>query len=108
MAAIVRTSLLVALPEEVLGQITHHLYSDDFFSLRRCCREIESKTFSDFASQYFKRKCFMFTTESLQTLVNIAESRFAGYLKDVCLLTIGYTWALTVPSSHGPDQPYGR
>jgi hypothetical protein len=50
----------------------------------------------------------MFTTESLQTLVNIAESRFAGYLKDVCLLTIGYTWALTVPSSHGPDQPYGR
>jgi hypothetical protein len=100
MADTARASLLVALPKEVLGQITQHLDSDGFFALRRCCREIESKTCSDFALEYFKRKCFMFTTESLQTFVKIAESRFASYLKDVTLLTIGFTWALTVPPPH--------
>jgi hypothetical protein len=50
----------------------------------------------------------MFTTESLQTFVKIAESRFATYLKDVTLLTIGFTWALTVPPPHVTSDLSGK
>jgi hypothetical protein len=106
MAATVQTSSLAALPEEILGQITEYLDSDSCFALRLCCREIESRIFSEFALEYFSRKCFMFTTESLQTFVKITESRFATYLKDVYLLTVGFSWTLTTTKRDRTFDPY--
>jgi hypothetical protein len=48
----------------------------------------------------------MFTTESLQTFVKITESRFATYLKDVYLLTVGFSWALTTTKRDRMFDPY--
>jgi hypothetical protein len=50
----------------------------------------------------------MFTTKSLQTFVEIAESRFASYLEVLVLLTTGFTWALTGASPNQPGHLHGK
>ncbi|KAM3415557.1 hypothetical protein BST61_g9078 [Cercospora zeina] len=83
---------LARLPEELLTNISLRLQSDDIFALRQACRDIERKTLHEFAKEYFQEKacrvCFMFTTESLKVLVNIANStKLRGYLHDVYFIT---------------------
>ncbi|KAK4508630.1 hypothetical protein PRZ48_002369 [Zasmidium cellare] len=80
------------LPEELVSNIACKLGSDDLFSLRLTCRDLEVKSFHEFVHEYFGSKCFMFTTESLKVLVNIAKSpKLNHYLKKVYITTASAT-----------------
>ncbi|EGP88534.1 uncharacterized protein MYCGRDRAFT_92320 [Zymoseptoria tritici IPO323] len=81
-------SPLATLPEELLTNVSCKLGSDDLFALRQTCRSIEAKTFHDFATEYFSAKGFMFTTESLKVLINIAKHpKLKESLKEVWFIT---------------------
>ena len=49
-------SQLAMLPEELLINISIKLQSDDIFSLRQTCRDIETKSLHEFAKEYFTEK----------------------------------------------------
>lgn len=49
-------SSLAMLPEELLINISIKLQSDDIFSLRQTCRDIETKSLHEFAKEYFSEK----------------------------------------------------
>ena len=68
------TCTLAKLPEELLSNIAAKLGSSGIFAFRLTCKDIEEKTFHEFAREYFSVKCFMFTTESLRVLHDIANS----------------------------------
>ncbi|CAK3884804.1 Hypothetical predicted protein [Lecanosticta acicola] len=82
-------SRLATLPEELLSSIAVKLGCDDICHLRLTCRDVEAKSQHEFAMEYFSAKCFMFTTESLKVLVNIAHSpKLRRYLKQVYFITV--------------------
>lgn len=54
---------LATLPEELVSNIAVKLGSDDIFSLRLTCRDLEAKCLHEFATEYFVRKGFIFTSE---------------------------------------------
>lgn len=79
---------LAALPEELTSSISIKLGSDDIFAFRLTCKALETKSFHEFATEYFSEKCFQFTTDSLRVLVEIAKSvKLRGYLKEVFFIT---------------------
>lgn len=95
------SSRLATLPEELLSQVAVKLGSDDIAALRLTCKDVEAKSLHEFATEYFAAKCFMFTTDSLKVLANIANSnKLRRFLKDVFLITA------TFPES--PLQCEGR
>lgn len=95
------SSRLATLPEELLSQIAVKLGSDDIAALRLTCKDVEVKSLHEFATEYFAAKCFMFTTDSLKGLANIANSsKLRRFLKEVFLITA------TFPES--PLQCEGR
>lgn len=78
---------LSGLPEELISDITHRL-GDDKFALRGTCRAIEKKSFREFATEHFTRKCIHFTTDSLNVLREISGSvRLSGFVKEVSVVT---------------------
>lgn len=78
---------LSGLPEELISDITHRL-GDDKFALRATCRAIEEKSFREFATEHFIRKCVHFTTDSLNVLRDISGSvRLSGFVKEVSVVT---------------------
>lgn len=78
---------LSGLPEELISDITHRL-GDDKFALRATCRAIEKKSFREFATEHFTRKCVHFTTDSLNVLREISGSvRLSGYIKELSVVT---------------------
>jgi len=78
---------LSGLPEELISDITHRL-GDDKFALRATCRAIEKKSFREFATEHFSKKCVHFTTDSLNVLREISGSaRLSGAVKEVSIVT---------------------
>jgi hypothetical protein len=78
---------LSELPEELISDITHRL-GDHKFALRATCRAIEKKSFREFASEHFSRKCVHFTTDSLNVLRDISGSvRLSSFVKEVSIIT---------------------
>ncbi|KAK5676562.1 hypothetical protein LTS10_010863 [Elasticomyces elasticus] len=76
------------LPEELIDNIAHRLDWDDITSLRQVCTTLEARTFHDFATEHFSAKGFIFTSESLKTLVGIAnDKRLNSYLHSVYIVT---------------------
>jgi hypothetical protein len=85
--AAVMVDRLSGLPEELISDITHRL-GDDKFALRATCRAIEKKSFREFATEHFSRKCVHFTTDSLSVLRDISGSvRLSGFVKEVSIVT---------------------
>nr|POE77728.1 hypothetical protein CFP56_09371 [Quercus suber] len=81
-------SRLAALPGEIVSNIGGRLGSDDFFSFRLTCRDVEAKSLHTFAMEYFSCKGFIFTSDSLKVLLHIAESeRLHKYLRCVQFVT---------------------
>ncbi|KAI1377639.1 hypothetical protein F4677DRAFT_43212 [Hypoxylon crocopeplum] len=74
-------SYLLAVPLEVLLDISSYLSTTEYGNLRRVCQDIEASLFKTFAEEYFSKKPFMFTETSLRDLVNISNSRFAPSLR---------------------------
>lgn len=82
------SSLLIALPVELLCLVASHLDNGtDYGSLRATCKHAEASLFGLFAKKYFSHFQVIRTDFSLQTLVDISKSRFAPYLKQVILGT---------------------
>ncbi|GAB7358339.1 hypothetical protein MBLNU230_g2410t1 [Neophaeotheca triangularis] len=72
------------LPEELISNIAARLGPDDIFNFRLTCRTVENRSLHEFATEYFTAKGFLFTTDSLKVLVNIAHNvKLNKYLRDV-------------------------
>ena len=85
-------SRLAELPEELISNISIKLGVDDVFALRLTCKSLEAGSLHEFATEYFSHKCFMFTSESLQVLVNIADSeKLRGRLHHVYFIPLLYS-----------------
>lgn len=78
---------LPTLPEELVSNISLKLGSDDIFAFRLTCRALEQKSFHEFATEYFKEKGFLITSDSLKALVGIAFSeKLRGHLHTINIL----------------------
>jgi hypothetical protein len=85
--ASIASSRLVELPEELVSNISVKLGSDDIYSFRLTCKVLEQKSFHEFATEYFRAKCFIFTSDSLKVLVNIASSKkLRGHLHELFII----------------------
>lgn len=87
---------LSELPEELISNIACRLDSDDKFALRLTCRALDEKSFHEFAAEHFSKKCVHFTTDSLQSIVDISHSRLARNVKELSIIT-----ALFLEQDHG-------
>lgn len=77
-------SRLLAIPFEVLINITSYLTTPEYGGLRVVCRHLDASLFQPFAREFFTKKAFILTEFSLQALVDISNSRFGPSLK--CLI----------------------
>jgi hypothetical protein len=75
-------------PTELLVNITSHLTTPDYGSVRLTCSTVEKKVWDSFAKEFFTRKQFMLTRPSLQALIDISNhDSLKGYLKKVIIGT---------------------
>ncbi|KAK2608709.1 hypothetical protein QQS21_002698 [Conoideocrella luteorostrata] len=77
------TRPIQTIPVEVLLRISYHLPTPDLGALRLTCRSVEQSLYTTFVSEFFTRKKFMITQDSLQTLIDISKSRLSRHLRDV-------------------------
>ncbi|KAL2166759.1 hypothetical protein VTG60DRAFT_2243 [Thermothelomyces hinnuleus] len=66
-------SRLVQVPLEILLRITSHITTPDLGNVRLSCRALERSLFNSFAHEFFRKKQFMATTDSLQALIDISK-----------------------------------
>ena len=66
-------SLLTKIPLEILLLITAYLPTRDLCSLRRTCKRVETSLSKTFFREFFTKKQFMLSEESLQALVSISN-----------------------------------
>ncbi|KAK0619501.1 hypothetical protein B0T14DRAFT_496232 [Immersiella caudata] len=64
---------LTNIPIEVLLRITHHLSTTELGNVRLTCRGIERSLFHFFSHEFFRKKQFMVSNFSLQTLIDISK-----------------------------------
>lgn len=82
-------SPLLAIPLELLVEISSYLTTPDFASLRLTCTTIERSLWDWFAEEFFAKKQFMITRPSLQALVDISHhDRLSKTLKHVIISTL--------------------
>ncbi|BEI80763.1 hypothetical protein CcaverHIS002_0112920 [Cutaneotrichosporon cavernicola] len=76
------------LPAEVLGRITRWIPTQDLSAVRQTCKAIERKTFASWSHEFFRKRQFMISTFSLQTLLDISQHAELGpMLKHLCIAT---------------------
>ncbi|KAM5344801.1 hypothetical protein ACJ41O_010663 [Fusarium nematophilum] len=71
------------IPLEVLLRITYFLTTPELGSLRLTCRPIEQALYTTFTNEFFTRKQFMVSEDSLQALIDISKSRLSPHLRFV-------------------------
>ncbi|KAH7318241.1 hypothetical protein B0I35DRAFT_237963 [Stachybotrys elegans] len=76
-------SPLQRIPLEVLLRITHFLTTPELCKLRLACRSIERSLYETFTAEFFSRKQFMITHDSLQALVDISKTRLRYHVLTV-------------------------
>ncbi len=77
---------LVQLPLEVLIRITYFIPTKDLGSVRLSCRALEEGLFSFFSHEFFRKKQFMVSTDSLQALIDISKHpTLSPFLKHVII-----------------------
>ncbi|PNY30055.1 Uncharacterized protein TCAP_00028 [Tolypocladium capitatum] len=72
---------ITKLPLEVLIRITKWLATTDLCALRLTCRAIEDLLYVTFTDEFFTKKQFMITYDSLQALIDISKSRLGAHLR---------------------------
>ncbi|KAK4118752.1 hypothetical protein N657DRAFT_583041 [Parathielavia appendiculata] len=81
-------SHLVQIPLEILIRITYFISTVDLGNVRLSCKSLEQSLFNFFSHEFFRKKQFMVTTESLQALVDISKhSTLSPCLKHVIIST---------------------
>lgn len=78
-----RSCPIQKIPLEVLLRITYHLSTPDLGSLRLTSRSVEQFLYTTFVNEFFTRKQFMITEDSLQALIDISNSRLGPHLRYV-------------------------
>ncbi|KAI5461656.1 hypothetical protein BGZ63DRAFT_356284 [Mariannaea sp. PMI_226] len=76
-------SPLQTIPLEVLLRITHFITTPELGNLRLTCRSIERSLDTTFLHEFFFRKQFMLSDDSLQALIDISKSRLGPSLRQV-------------------------
>jgi hypothetical protein len=66
-------SFLVQIPLEILTRITYFISTTDLGNVRLSCRALEQSLFNFFSHEFFRKKQFMVSTDSLQALIDIAK-----------------------------------
>lgn len=95
------------LPVELIAEILIYLDTQDVFSLRQVSKHLEYATLSSFGRRYFRKKGYLITTPSLQTLWRVSEQdQLRKYVQHVWFNPDCYTFqekAFTSPEqlSHG-------
>ncbi|KAF2243985.1 hypothetical protein BU26DRAFT_523530 [Trematosphaeria pertusa] len=64
---------LTSIPLELLVHISSYLSTPDLGSLRRTCKLIEKSLYEWFSKEFFSKKQFMLSQQSLQTLIDISK-----------------------------------
>ncbi|KAF9877170.1 F-box domain-containing protein [Colletotrichum karsti] len=72
-------------PVEVLLRISSHLTTPELGNLRLTCKSIEQSMFNTFMREFFTKRQFMLTEDSLQALVDISKSRLSDCLDHVII-----------------------
>ncbi|GMK57419.1 hypothetical protein CspeluHIS016_0402530 [Cutaneotrichosporon spelunceum] len=81
-------SPLAQLPAEVLTRITRWIPTTGLSAVRQTCKVIERKTFASWSHEFFRKRQFMISTFSLQTLLDIARHANLGpMVKHLCIAT---------------------
>ncbi|KAF6810425.1 F-box domain-containing protein [Colletotrichum sojae] len=73
------------IPLEVLLRISSSLTTPELGNLRLTCRSIEQSLFNTFMREFFTKRQFMLTENSLQALVGISKSRLSDCLDHVII-----------------------
>ena len=74
---------ITKLPLEVLIRITKGLSTTELCAFRLTCRAVEELLYVTFTDEFFTKKQFMITDNSLQALVDISKSRLGAHLRFV-------------------------
>ncbi|GAB0137459.1 hypothetical protein EsDP_00005723 [Epichloe bromicola] len=77
------TCLIQKMPPEILLRISHYLSTADLGCLRLTSWSIERSLYTAFVNEFFTRKQFMITQESLQALIDVSKSRLGQHLRFV-------------------------
>jgi hypothetical protein len=81
-------SHLVQIPLEILIRITYFISTVDLGNVRLSCKALEQSLFNFFSYEFFRKKQFMVTSDSLQALIDIAKHPTLGpCLKHVIIST---------------------
>lgn len=69
---------LLQMPREVILRITSFLPTLDLGAVRLTCRALENSLFKSFSHEFFSKKQFMLTEQSLQALIDISKHPTLG------------------------------
>ncbi|KAK4151824.1 hypothetical protein C8A00DRAFT_35494 [Chaetomidium leptoderma] len=79
-------SMLTQIPLEILVRITRSISTKDLGNVRLSCKALEQGLFHFFSHEFFRKKQFMATTDSLQALVDISKHpTLSPFLKHVII-----------------------
>lgn len=79
-------NFMVGLPIEILLRIAKYLHTADLGAMRLTCKHFERALFNSFAHEFFCKKQFMLSDESLQALVDISHHKdLSPFLKYVII-----------------------
>jgi hypothetical protein len=82
---------LLTIPLELLVAISSHVSTRDLGALRLTCKQVEKSLYEWFSKEFFTKKQFMLTHESLQALVDISKHpSFSQKLTHVIIATNNY------------------
>lgn len=83
---------LLTIPLELLVAVSVHLTTPDLGALRLTCKQVERSLYEWFSEEFFTKKQFMLTYESLQALVDISKHvGFSKKLTHVIIASNSYT-----------------
>ncbi|GAB1314673.1 F-box domain-containing protein [Madurella fahalii] len=81
-------SRLVQVPLEVLIRITYFISTIELGNVRLTCKALERNLFNFFSHEFFRKKQFMVSSESLQALIDISKHpTLSASLKHVIICT---------------------
>jgi len=66
-------SRLAQIPHEILVRITYFISTVDLGNARLTCKALEQGLFNFFSHEFFRKKQFMVTSDSLQALIDISK-----------------------------------
>jgi len=79
---------LAQIPLEILIRITYFVSTPDLGSMRLSCKALEQRLFNFFSHEFFRKKQFMASTDSLQALIDISNHpTLSPFLKHVIIAT---------------------